>query len=153
MTNLRYGKDERPPFAFCESVLATGSSPWHIRRVLGALKCGGGIDSGSLCKRVQPRQGWDREVRITEHHLGHACRECVTEYRIRTGEWRHVRHRPSGQVFPLLERRDMETLERMLHTNECELGPADGPMLRVVDPKGHPGVETWLPEKECDFLP
>lgn len=148
----RYDKNELPPFAFCESVHATGVSPWHIRRVSGPLKLGGGIDSASLCKLVVPPYGWDLSVRITEQHLKNACPACVTEYRVRTGEWRRVRHRPTGNVLTVLDRRDTYTLEVMLHTNECELGPADGPMLRVDDPKGHPGFETWIPEKECEDI-
>jgi hypothetical protein len=151
---LRFGKDERPPFAFCESVHATGTSPWHIRRVVGPLKLGGGIDSGSLCKRVRSTAegggGWDLEVRITSHHLSHACPGCVEEYRRRTGERRRVRHLPTGRVLNVLERRDEATLERMLHTNECELGPTDGPMLLVEE--GHPRFETWVPEKECEEI-
>jgi hypothetical protein len=150
--SLRFGKDEKPPYAFCESVHATGTSPWHIRRVVGALKLGGGIDSPSLCKRVDAGKGWDLEARITQHHLNHACPTCVAEYRWRTGSGR-VLHKPTGRVHPVLERRDEATLERMLHTNECELGPSEGPMLRVQDPTAVLGVETWIREKDCEEAP
>ena len=65
-------------YSFCESVHATGRSPWHIRRLAGERKLGGGIDTPSLCGRVT--QGWDLEVEITEHHLEHACERCVQLY-------------------------------------------------------------------------
>lgn len=82
---LTYERGEKPPFAFCESVHATGTSPWHIRRVgETGLHFGGAIDTPSLCGRVNPpptSNGWDLEVRITEHHLSHACPKCVEEYR------------------------------------------------------------------------
>ncbi len=47
-------KDEKPPYAFCESV--TGIGRWHIRRLSEkGLKLGGGIDTPTLCKRVDNR--------------------------------------------------------------------------------------------------
>lgn len=78
-------------YSFCESV--TGIGPWHIRPLSEkGRKCGGGIDTATLCGRVSPSGekrpdgkpgfgGWDLEVEITEHHLGHACPQCVEEYR------------------------------------------------------------------------
>jgi hypothetical protein len=46
-------------------------------------KFGGGVDTASFCGRVDPKKGggWDLEVRITLHHLTHACRKCVPKYR------------------------------------------------------------------------
>lgn len=82
---------EIPVYAFCESVFATGKSPWHIRKVgLAGLKLGGGIDTPSLCLRVKPfgvesgTNGWDLSVRITDDHLEHACKGCVGVYRTET---------------------------------------------------------------------
>lgn len=47
--------------AFCESVHATGSSPWHLRW---------------LDERVT--SGWDLSVAITAHHLeNNACWRCL----------------------------------------------------------------------------
>lgn len=78
---LQYGPDERPHFAFCESVAAGGGSPWHVRQIPNGegLKLGGGITTSSLCKRAH--RGWDLNVRITEHHLDHACPACAKAYR------------------------------------------------------------------------
>jgi len=52
-----------PEYSFCESVHASSRSPWHIRRLTNVGKrCGGGIDTPSLCGRVKPppdSNGWD----------------------------------------------------------------------------------------------
>jgi hypothetical protein len=72
-------------YRFCESVAATGAGPWHIRK-LGpkGVMLGGGIDTRSLCGHV--RIGWDLDVELTDHHLGHSCKECVRLYREETGK-------------------------------------------------------------------
>ena len=86
---LRLSPSDKPPYSFCEGVHATGTSPWHIRPVNAetGLHPSGGIDTGSLCGRVQPREtgwgGWDLLVRMTESHLEHACPTCVERYRSR----------------------------------------------------------------------
>ena len=64
-------------YTFCEGVFATGRGPWHIRWTNEGRRLGGGINSGSLCGHVKPRQGWDLDVALTEHHLGHTCKQCV----------------------------------------------------------------------------
>jgi hypothetical protein len=78
-------------YCFCESV--TGIGPWHIRKLTSnGLKCGGGIDSPSLCGCVQVSGeclpngkrgwgGWDLDVKITPQHLTHICKECAAKYR------------------------------------------------------------------------
>jgi hypothetical protein len=77
----RLKPDEQVKFAFCESVHAGGGSPWHIRPIKTILKPGGGIDTSSFCGHVRPNVGgWDILVRITGHHLTHACPACVAEY-------------------------------------------------------------------------
>ena len=79
--------EETMGYVFCESVHATGTSPWHIRKLGKAgLMLGGGIDTASLCNVVKPMQdggsgGWDLRVRITDHHLQHCCRDCGEAYR------------------------------------------------------------------------
>jgi hypothetical protein len=74
------GQDEKPPYAYCESVHATGTSPWHIRKVTDkGLKFGGGIDTSSLCEDV--KSGWDLQVRMSETHDGHTCPKCLPIYR------------------------------------------------------------------------
>jgi len=71
-------------YSFCESVYATGTSSWHIRQLTSKGRMlGGGIDKPSLCGTV--KAGWDLGVLLTEHHLGHACRTCVAQYRKETG--------------------------------------------------------------------
>lgn len=53
--SLTWEADETPPYAFCELVFATSLRPWCIRKLGKAgLKLGGGIDTPSLCGRVQP---------------------------------------------------------------------------------------------------
>lgn len=92
MDPLRLDPGEKPPFTFCESVTASSASPWHIRKTTDiGPKFGGGIDTPSLCERVRAGHGWDLEVRITEHHLSHACPKCVEEYRkVQSGEVIHM---------------------------------------------------------------
>ena len=66
-------------YSFCESIHATSTSPWHIRRLTDAgRKPGGGIDTKSLCGHVE--RGWDLNVKITSHHLEHACPRCMMHY-------------------------------------------------------------------------
>jgi hypothetical protein len=77
-----YEPGEVPKFAFCESVHASGTSPWHIRNVFQRLHLTGGVDTPSLCGHVKPEVGgWDLNVKITEHHLKHTCPRCVEMYR------------------------------------------------------------------------
>lgn len=97
--NLEYGSDEKPKYAFCESVHAMPLGSWHIRRIGEAgLKLGGGIDTPSLCGKLRPfgdnsaerrgTGGWDLRVRILPRHLEAApkgerpicCPECAAEY-------------------------------------------------------------------------
>jgi hypothetical protein len=74
-----------PDFAFCESVAAGGTSPWHIRRVTPSigLKLGGNIDTSSLCGHPSKGWGWDLSTRITERALAeYACTLCLAAYRL-----------------------------------------------------------------------
>lgn len=67
-------------YSFCERVWAGPRSPWHIRPLTSiGRKLGGGIDTTSLCGRVD--KGWDLDVEVTPHHLDHACKACVEVYR------------------------------------------------------------------------
>ena len=80
----------RTRFAFCEAVSAGSLSRWHIRELHEherVLMTGGGVRTGSLCGHVKPRAGWDLAVPISEHHLTHACPDCVQIYRETQGEW------------------------------------------------------------------
>jgi hypothetical protein len=67
---------------FCESVSASGNSPWHLRWRTGEKKLGGGVDTDSLCGRVKAPHGWDLEV--DPHKTGvehdHVCTRCRAEY-------------------------------------------------------------------------
>jgi len=77
---------EAPPrrFALCESVAAGSGGRWHIRKLTSVgLKCGGGVDTGSLCGAVRPRYGWDlqREFERDLHSIEPAvCPECFKRY-------------------------------------------------------------------------
>lgn len=54
-----------PAYSFCESTLATATSPWHIRRVgPEGLKPGGGVPNPALCER-DLRHGWDLKTEVT----------------------------------------------------------------------------------------
>ncbi len=81
-------KDEKPPYAFCESV--TGADyvnrvaqgwvyvsigRWHIRRLSEkGLKLGGGIDTPTLCKRVD-NPPWERSISWSPTHRSPCCRK------------------------------------------------------------------------------
>jgi len=89
-------------FSFCESVVAGPLSRWHIRRLTAqGKKLGGGIDTPSLCARLLPSGlegggGWDLDVEITEHHLGHCCVFCVATYRELVGGTPATREQSGG---------------------------------------------------------
>lgn len=70
-------------YSFCESIHAGPLSFWHIREVPESmpLKFGGGIQTSALCGHPKAGQGWDLDVQISEHHLGHTCTKCVEAYR------------------------------------------------------------------------
>ena len=66
-------------FAYMESVTASGSSKWHIRKLPDRkLKLGGGITTPSLCGRVT--RGWDLSVPLSAQHMRHTCTECSRIY-------------------------------------------------------------------------
>jgi hypothetical protein len=89
---LHWAPGEKPVYAFCESTQAAALAPWHIRKLSeGGLKLGGGIDTPSLCEKLRPMGdhtatrvgggGWDLNVRITDGHLDHCCKDCAERYR------------------------------------------------------------------------
>jgi hypothetical protein len=95
LKDLEYGDDEKPKYAFCESVHAGPLARWHIRKLSDVgLKLGGGIDTASLCGRVRPMGdmtsgqrgggGWDLRVRIRPEHFHTdqlvVCEACAAEY-------------------------------------------------------------------------
>jgi len=66
-------------YSFCETVTATGTSPWHIRKLTEkGKKLSGGADSPSLCGKVV---AWDLTANIDNHHLGHCCQKCAAKYK------------------------------------------------------------------------
>lgn len=75
----RTRKTNKPSYSFCESIFAGPNSPWHIRVLTEkGIKLGGGADTPAICGRTM---AWDLKVDITNHHLTHACKKCVTKYR------------------------------------------------------------------------
>ena len=65
-------------FSFCETVTASGTTPWHIRKLTArGRKLTGGADTPALCGR---EVSWDLDVSITAHHLGHCCPKCKEVY-------------------------------------------------------------------------
>jgi hypothetical protein len=77
----------RIEFSFCESASATSSTPWHIRKLTKeGLKVTGGVDTNSLCGRVQSPLGWDVDVDLSRFEADGrleavGCERCVREYR------------------------------------------------------------------------
>ncbi len=64
-------------YSFCESVNATGISPWCIRKLSSqGQMLGGGVDTDSLCGRIQSPFGWDLPVRVSLAHP-YACKRCL----------------------------------------------------------------------------
>jgi hypothetical protein len=67
-------------FAFCESVYATSTSPWHIRKLTDkGLKLSGGADTKALCGL---EVCWDLGVEIDPLYLiqPDCCAKCVAEF-------------------------------------------------------------------------
>lgn len=55
-------------YSFCESVTATGISPWCVRQLTDeGQKLTGGVDTNSLCGRVKSPYGWDLDVPVNIH--------------------------------------------------------------------------------------
>lgn len=77
-------------YSYCESVYATGISPWHIRILTEAgQKKGGGADTLSLCGR---EMGWDVVEPMSEQVMAergqysvNTCRKCGDAYRAMMG--------------------------------------------------------------------
>ena len=77
LTNLAKQLPKRE-FAFCESVRATSTSPWHIRKLTDqGLKTGGGADTKALCGR---EVSWDLDVEMTTLNFTVACPVCGVEF-------------------------------------------------------------------------
>jgi len=79
LTNLAKQLPKRE-FAFCESVHATSTSPWHIRKLTDkGMMTGGGADTKALCGR---EVAWDVECEICPLVLiqPDVCGKCVTAY-------------------------------------------------------------------------
>ena len=76
--------DKPTEYSFCESVHATGATASCIRPLTEAgRKLGGGIDTPSLCGRVQPPNGWDLAYGITPERIAHprvTCKRCADLY-------------------------------------------------------------------------
>ena len=69
-------------YSFCEASWAGPLSPWHIRKLTSVgKKLGGGVDTNSLCGRINNGRGWDLSAEITDHHLDHSCKDCVEIYK------------------------------------------------------------------------
>ena len=65
-------------FSFCETAYATGTSPWHIRKLTDkGRKLGGGADTVALCGR---EVAWDLEVEVTQELGDFVCSKCVDEF-------------------------------------------------------------------------
>lgn len=63
--------------SFCESITATGSSPWCVRILTdNGLFFGGGVDTESLCGRVRVGSGWDLNVKFDPDrpNICHVCK-------------------------------------------------------------------------------
>jgi hypothetical protein len=68
--------------SFCESVHATGESPWHLRRLTSSgRKLRGDVDTDSLCGLVESPDGWDVDVAVTASNVVTACPRCLLALR------------------------------------------------------------------------
>lgn len=79
LTNLAKQLPKRE-FVFCETVYATSTSPWHIRKLTDkGMMTGGGADTKALCDR---EVAWDVECEIEPLILiqPDVCSKCVIEY-------------------------------------------------------------------------
>lgn len=64
-----------PDYSFCETVTASGATPWHIRPLTAKGRMlSGGADTPSLCGRIV---AWDVAVDLTPQRLSRACKRCV----------------------------------------------------------------------------
>jgi len=76
---------------FCEPAMAAGPGRWCLRFVgeKGEMY-GGGIDTPSLCGRVDPKlNGWDIDVPVTQDRLDNpdiTCLRCLRELKEIIGE-------------------------------------------------------------------
>ena len=62
--------------AFCETEGASSFARWHIRTIPdGKLRPGGGINTSSLCGKVN--SGWDIECEFSKRYFPHCCPTCV----------------------------------------------------------------------------
>lgn len=67
-------------YSYCESLAASGSSPWHIRKLsAGGQKLSGRVDTPSLCGRAM---AWDINHPIGAHDE-FPCKKCLEDWRAR----------------------------------------------------------------------
>ena len=72
-------KPKYTDYSFCETAHATGSSPWHIRKLTSAgKKLGGGADTPALCGR---KVAWDIKANINEFAIKYACAHCQDAFK------------------------------------------------------------------------
>ena len=65
--------------SYCEAVIATATSPWHIRLLTEKGRMlGGGADTLGLCGRIV---AWDLNVLVSDFHNESACRKCVKVFK------------------------------------------------------------------------
>jgi hypothetical protein len=72
-------------YSYCETVTASGATPWHIRKLTSVgRKLGGGADTPALCGR---KVAWDLEVPVltsSKTFRDTACKKCVEAFGERT---------------------------------------------------------------------
>jgi hypothetical protein len=82
----------RSLYSFCEPTMAGPLAKWCIRPLRGRKMLGGGINTPSLCGRVQPHLGgWDLNVDISDTLMSRkdartgggyvVCQSCAELYR------------------------------------------------------------------------
>jgi hypothetical protein len=70
-------------YSFCEPVWVATAAPWCVRRLTDkGRKVSGGVDTPSLCGRVDPTKGggWDLSAacQVSLEH-SHMCARCRTK--------------------------------------------------------------------------
>jgi hypothetical protein len=96
-------------YAFCEAITASGSSPWHIRKLTkNGLYLGGGTDTPALCGRVVC---FDLAVPVTIQRNYSICKKCLGDYLKESNVPQVKQHRPIDREFvKRLDRMDAEIL-------------------------------------------
>jgi hypothetical protein len=73
-------------YSYCEPTWAGSNRKWCIRRLTKAgKKCGGNVDTNSLCRRVHIGGGWDIQAEMDKRLTELCCPDCRAAYEKEVG--------------------------------------------------------------------